>query len=129
METVERERQPAPQGLAAWKEGLNLFFRRAAEQGRGRDGTGMDDVPSLCQADLGRTEWEQQLIRRLGSLHHSWRTEQTYRSWAWRFAKFLALRPVESASEAEVREFLSGLATEQRVSAATQKQPFVPVES
>ncbi|MDW8311034.1 MAG: integron integrase, partial [Verrucomicrobiales bacterium] len=82
----------------------------------------MSDVPTLGQADLGRTEWEQQLIRRLRSLHRSWRTEQTYRGWAWRFAKFLAPRPVESATEAEVREFLSRLATEARVSAATQKQ-------
>jgi integron integrase len=82
----------------------------------------MSDVPSLGREDLGRTEWEQRLVRRLRSLHRQWRTEQTYRGWAWRFAKFLEPRPVESATEADVREFLSWLATEQRVSAATQKQ-------
>ena len=30
IETVERERQPPAERLAAWKEALNWFFRRAA---------------------------------------------------------------------------------------------------
>ncbi len=137
MEMVERERRPAAERLAAWKEGLNWFFRRATQAGRGRAGaTGggtpaeagvpngpvMSDVPTLGQADLGRTDWEQRLVRRLRSLHRQWRTEQTYRGWAWRFAAFLEPRPVEAATEADVREFLSRLATQQRVSTATQKQ-------
>lgn len=138
METVEREQQPSAAKLAVWKDGLNWFFRRAAarEQGRvvrvaGRGqpaqtgptgGPVMSDVPTLGRADLGRTDWERQLIRRLRSLHRSWRTEQTYRHWAWRFAQFLAPRTVESATEADVRDFLSRLATEGRVSAATQRQ-------
>jgi integron integrase len=137
MEVVDRERQPAAERLAVWKEGLNWFFRRAAEpatravarvvgeepaKAGTTNGPVMSDVPTLGQADLGRTEWEQRLVRRLRSLHRQWRTEQTYRGWAWRFAKFLEPRPVESAAEADVREFLSRLATAGRVSAATQKQ-------
>lgn len=146
MELVERERQPTAERLAAWKEALNWFFRRASEAGRGGQGEThggaslqavgpeglagagvwsglvMSDVPTLGQADLGRTDREQRLVQRLRSLHRQWRTEQTYRGWAWRFAKFLEPRPVESATEADLREFLSRLATQQRVSAATQKQ-------
>lgn len=52
------------------------------------------------------------LIRWLRSQQWSWRTEQTYRGWAWWLAKFLGLRPEESATAAEGREFLSCLATE-----------------
>ncbi len=211
IEAVQRERQPAPDRLAVWKEGLNWFFWRAAHTGKAEDGeTGlgepakagtpnqaaagpndfeagspneepakagtpnrapagpndfeagspneepakagtpnqaaakagtpnrapaeagtpnqagtpnvMSDVPSLGQADLGRTDWEQRMIRRLRSLHYQWRTEQTYRGWAWRFARFLRDRPVESAGDAEVKEFLSRLATQGRVSASTQRQ-------
>ncbi len=146
MDMVEREWRPAAERLAAWMEALNWFFRRAAEAGRGGveateggalakarvpdgpagslvlDGSVMTAGPTLGRADLGRTDWEQRLVRRLRSWQRSWRTEQTYRGWAWRFAKFLEPRPVESATAADVREFLSRLATEQRVSAATQNQ-------
>ena len=137
IERVEREQQPSAERLAIWKEGLSWFFRRAAEpatravaqaggeepaKARTTNKRVMSEVPSLGRSDLGRTAWEQRLIRQLRTRHRSWRTEQTYRHWAWRFAKFLEPRPVESASEADVRKFLSHLATEQRVGAATQKQ-------
>lgn len=59
----------------------------------------MSDVPGLGRADLGRTDWEARLIRRLQWLQRSWRAEQTYRHWARRFAKSLGLRSVESATE------------------------------
>lgn len=132
IETVERERQPPADPLAAWKEGLNWFFRQAARAGASpaapgvwrppadagtrNDGLVMSDGPSLGGADLGRTDWEPRLIQQLRSRKRAWCTEQTYRGWAWRLAKFLEPRPVESATEADIREFLSPLATEGRVS-------------
>ncbi|MCX7887856.1 MAG: integron integrase [Verrucomicrobiae bacterium] len=76
----------------------------------------------MAQRDLGKIDWERRLIQRVRTLHYQWRTEQTYRGWAWRFAKFLGDKPVESATEADVRMFLSGLATEYRLSASSQKQ-------
>jgi integrase len=51
-----------------------------------------------------------------------WRTEQTYRAWARRFAAFLAPRGVRTARGEEVRAFLTHLATTQRASFATQRQ-------
>jgi site-specific recombinase XerD len=73
---------------------------------------------------LGKTDWERKLIRVLRSRHYQWRTEQTYRQWAWRFAAWLERRQkqVEQADAAAVREFLTDLATRSRISASTQKQ-------
>ncbi|HWA26981.1 MAG TPA: integron integrase [Lacunisphaera sp.] len=51
-----------------------------------------------------------------------WRTEQTYREWAVRFARFLAPRSPYAASGEEVAGFLSALAVEGRASASAQKQ-------
>ncbi|MCX7592049.1 MAG: phage integrase N-terminal SAM-like domain-containing protein [Kiritimatiellae bacterium] len=51
-----------------------------------------------------------------------WRTEQTYRDRAWRFARFLEPKQMEEADEEDVRRFLTRLATEQRVSARPQSQ-------
>ena len=84
------------------------------------------------------------LIQVLRTRHYQWRTEQTYRGWAWRFADWLerrgsggrASRPaaadgsagaspsnrLENAGPEDVRDFLTDLATRQRVSASTQKQ-------
>ena len=88
------------------------------------------DVPSLGAADIGSEEWEQRLIRHLRTGHYLWRTEQTYRAWARRFAEWLNDRrsrletdpTVETAVADDVRDFLTDLATRQRVSASTQKQ-------
>ncbi len=78
--------------------------------------------PPRAAADLGGPEWERELIvalRRKGLL---WRTEQIYREWAARFARFIAPRCVRTAEAAEVGAFLSSLAVEHRASQSTQKQ-------
>ena len=78
--------------------------------------------PPRARDDLGGVEWERALIaavRRKGLL---WRTEQTYREWAARFARFIAPRPPRTADQREVGAFLSALAVEQRASQSTQKQ-------
>jgi hypothetical protein len=82
------------------------------------------DVPTLAEKDLGETSWEQRLVRQLRTRHYQWRTEQTYRMWANRFARWLDERSetVESATKGNIRDFLSDLATRQRGSASTQKQ-------
>jgi site-specific recombinase XerD len=79
----------------------------------------------LAATDLGGPEWEQKLIRELRWRHYEWRTEQAYRMWAGRFAEWLEKRrgiSVPAAGEIELRDFLSDLATQQRVAAATQRQ-------
>ena len=84
-----------------------------------------DKEPPLAATDLGGPEWEQKLIRELRSRHYEWRTEQAYRMWAGRFAEWLEKRrgmSVLAAGEIELRDFLSDLATRQRVAVATQRQ-------
>jgi integron integrase len=80
------------------------------------------EIPPLAPHDLGTPPWEQRLIRRIRELHYLWRTEQTYRAWAWRFARSLPGRSPETASAEDVRAFLSRLAVEERVSVSTQRQ-------
>ncbi len=73
------------------------------------------------KADHGGTAWERRLVERLRVGQYQWRTEQTYRDWAWRFADWLGRDP-ESATDADLRGFLSWLATERGVAASTQRQ-------
>jgi integron integrase len=135
MEATEAQRIIGRSMLATWKEALNWFFTEGRKQtgdrrpsgrtgDRGTSGNTMTDVPPLAGADLGKTDWERRLIRTLRSRHYQWRTEQTYRGWATRFAEWMRQRgqPLETAESNQVREFLSDLATRQRVSASTQKQ-------
>ena len=161
---VESERRLAVSQLENWKEGIRWFFREGAKQparpplGARRSspaGNTIADVPTQGAADLGSTDWEKRLIRELRGRHYRWRTEQTYRMWANRFAGWLSRRAppsechpalvegsqaafrtdsrdssqarndkeaLESATADDVREFLSDLATRQRVTASTQKQ-------
>ena len=103
---------------AGWKAGLHWYFRAA----RHPKEAARCGVPPLAAGDWGRTDWEKRLIERLRVLHYQWRTEQTYRGWAWRLARYLEPRPVAEAGGQELGEFLTWLATTQRVSAATQRQ-------
>jgi integron integrase len=118
VELARLEEAPAPVRLTAWKEALNWFFRRGWEAGA----VALKGVPPLARSDLGKTAWEAALITHLRQQQRSWRTEQTYRGWLWRFVKFLGHRPLVEAGGAEVREFLSNLAVAERVGVATQRQ-------
>lgn len=62
------------------------------------------------------------MIERLRLAHYSWRTEQTYREWAWRLDRFVGRRGAEGATAEDVKEFLTKLAVKGRVSVSTQKQ-------
>lgn len=108
------------------KQALTWFFQRALEQpaeGQAPLPTAIaQDVPPPAVLDLGKTDWERRLIELIRVRHLLWRTEQTYRMWAWRFVQFLGSAPVESAGGEDIRRFLTHLATRERIAAATQKQ-------
>lgn len=72
--------------------------------------------------DLGGPGWEQALVRALRMDGKLWRTEETYRGWARRFAFFIQPVLPEAARGAEVKAFLGDLAVRQKVAPATQKQ-------
>ncbi|OAM91599.1 phage integrase N-terminal SAM-like domain-containing protein [Termitidicoccus mucosus] len=135
----------------AEREALRWFFRRAAGVAPRTGGNDLGDadrprnrpsqetgtpvptfhrreVPSAQMepppgaADLGRADWERDLIVAARGAHLAWRTETTYREWAARFVVFLKGRPPREARGEDVAEFLSRLAVESRLSPASQKQ-------
>ena len=78
--------------------------------------------PPRAADDLGGPDWERDLIRACRERGFLWRTEETYRGWAGRFAAFLRPRSPYVAGREEVGAFLSHLAVTQRASGSTQKQ-------
>lgn len=123
VELSRLEQAPSPGRVQEWKDALNWYFR----QGRDGSAVALKGVPPLARSDLGQAPWEQGLIARIRQKHLAWRTEQTYRGWLWRFAHFLGPRSMAEAGGAEARAFLSRLAVEERVGAATQRQALHPV--
>lgn len=79
-------------------------------------------LPPLAANDLGVVDWERALIVACRKAGFLWRTEETYRSWAARFARFIAPRSPYVAGAEEVGGFLTALAVAQRASPSTQKQ-------
>jgi integron integrase len=79
-------------------------------------------TPPAAVGDQGGADWERDLIKATRSAGLLWRSEETYRGWAGRFARFLAPRSPYAAGATEVAAFLTTLAVESRASPATQKQ-------
>lgn len=85
VELARLEQAPSPARLQVWKAALNWFFRRGREVGAVlRKG-----VPPPARADMGGPAWEVALVAYLRQRGRSWRTEQAYRGWLWRFVKWL----------------------------------------
>jgi integron integrase len=78
--------------------------------------------PPPAASDLGAEPWERELIKAIRERGFLWRTEETYRAWAARFARFIAPRSPYAASGREVADFLSALAVQGRASPSAQKQ-------
>lgn len=79
-------------------------------------------VPPAASSDVGNSPWERALVAALRRKGLLWRTEQTYRAWATRFAAFLAPRSPYAAGAPQIAGFLSELAVRQRASPSTQRQ-------
>ena len=80
-----------------------------------------DAPPVLC--DSGAPKRLEQVMREACAVrHYSRRTFQAYWHWSKRFILWSGKRHPRDMGQAEVSAFLSWLATEQRVSASTQRQ-------
>lgn len=108
----EHPRPDAPEAHKGW-----LALGDVAGHPRSRRST-----PPLAAADLGAEPWERQLVRVVRERGMLWRTEQTYREWAVRFARFIAPRSPYAAEGTDVAAFLSALAVNGRASPSAQKQ-------
>lgn len=78
--------------------------------------------PKPAASDLGRSEWEKALIRTMRLRGLLWRTEETYRKWANRFAAFIAPKTPYAADAVEVGAFLTDVAVRTKASASSQRQ-------
>jgi site-specific recombinase XerD len=78
--------------------------------------------PRPASQDLGGPDWEQALIKTMRVRGLLWRSEQTYRKWASRFARFIHPRSPFAASGEEVSAFLTNLAVQNRASPSSQRQ-------
>lgn len=78
--------------------------------------------PPQAAEDQGGADWERDLIKAARSKGLLWRSEETYRGWAARFARFLAPRSPYAAEAGDVAAFLTELAVTRRASPSTQKQ-------
>jgi integron integrase len=106
---------------------LRWFFMAASQQsGMKEDDTSApperEQLIEIEFPDGGDPAWEQRMVTVMRRRHLQWRTEQTYRSWAHRFARWLGERSVEEAVDEDIRGFLDYLAVQQKVAASTQKQ-------
>jgi integron integrase len=110
----ERPRLNAESGGAEGSERSMVAEQRAMIRRR------MDAPPAA--SDTGATVWEQALIRAARERGFLWRTEQTYREWAVRFARFITPRTPEAAGGEDVATFLSAMAVQGRASPSAQKQ-------
>ena len=59
--------------------------------------------------------------------HYSLRTEEAYVSWMKRFILFHKKRHPREMGDAEISQFLTHLAVDEKVSASTQNQAYVPL--
>jgi len=116
LSDAHRRQLAPPDGR--WEQGLDWFF----VNGQHSSALQPDGVPSIGRADTGCALWERRMIERLRLQHYSWRTEQTYREWARRFAQYTGSPDLAQATGEHVKGFLSDLAVRGRVSAATQRQ-------
>jgi len=67
---------------------------------------------------------KEKTVRLIRLRHLSYRTEKAYLGWIKRFSSYLNYKNISKINEADVKDFLSHLAVEKRVSKSTQKQAF-----
>jgi len=77
-------------------------------------------VPPARKADLQALEEAVRGALRVG--HYAYETEKTYVSWIKRFVRYHGVRRPSEMGEAEIHQYLSHLAINERVAATTQNQ-------
>jgi integron integrase len=104
------------------RQALRWFFLRGKRQSGGEFAPTSREIPPQSHLDLGTTDWEQRLIRAVRERNYLWRTEKTYRGWSRRFAGFLQPKSMLDVQDCDIQNYLSHLASVERVSSSTQKQ-------
>jgi integron integrase len=87
-----------------------------------------DAAPALCDTPAAQPKKLQQLVAdAIAVRHYSRRTQEAYWHWIKRFVLWSGKRHPASMGHTEVGQFLTWLASDQRVSASTQRQALAAV--
>ena len=107
--------------LYSYYRARNHAAAEDAIHGSGATRAANKDLPATPRAWM---HIEDEFVRIVRLKHLSYRTEKSYRAWILGFKAFLRGKPGESVTEEDVRNYLSFLAVEKKVSAATQRLAF-----
>jgi len=80
--------------------------------------------PSSPSRKLEHEAVLEELSRVTRVMHLSWRTDRAYRGWVSRFLAYVGTKKPSSIDDGDVRAFLTHLAVNRGVAAATQRQAF-----
>ena len=145
IETNARTRKPEEWMLEQWRAALNWFFRHAPHRRNRGDRAAKDDgwdhgqaggadevdgrqsYPVTVRQYQERVESEpliEETVRLMRVRHLAYRTEEAYIGWLRRMDRFVAVKgmSLEEFGQDDLKAFLSHLAVEEGVSAATQRQ-------
>ncbi len=145
MQMAVASKQPHGWLEECWKDALRWFFSNAPirkEAGQARSLMGVEAGPSNVNhndaspqgegirkrrdaaSPLSWAQAEERMVAAMRREGKSYRTEQTYGHWVHRFRRFVSARRAALAGKPgeSVQAFLDALATQDRVSVATQRQ-------
>ena len=111
---AKEEKSPDQRVFQSWRKALAWFYKNAPEA--------KGDMDSSEQLKEPETEWEKKLVNQMRIEHKALDTERSYRDWCRRMVRFCFDKKPEALGNADIERFLDNLATEGRVSAATQRQ-------
>lgn len=112
LKWAEDTKTPTSFALQAWKSALRWYFIEAKRSG----------IVAINGGTDGIHDWRRKLVTVMRRQKKSYRTEQAYCGWVWKFRNFVGkTEDVDYLVEDLVR-YLDYLASEKQVSAATQKQ-------
>ena len=109
-----RIRQPSPSLKADWKAALGWYFDLIEPKA---------DADSQARPSSGK-RWEVEFVEAARIRHLALRTEKAYLQWLRRVAEFVGTDDLFGVADEDLRRFLTYLAVDQKVAAATQNQAF-----
>jgi integrase len=115
LKHLSKSRESWQVDQAAKAISLYQFFNNRKEVGNG------------YKAIDSRDQWKKaadDMRKMLRLMHRSYRTEKVYLGWVRRYYRFLGGRSPYGLESADVKDFMTHLAVEQKVSASTQNQAF-----
>ena len=84
-------------------------------------------TPLVQNTDEPDRQWKHvadEMVRMMRLRHLSIRTEKTYVGWIRSYYRFLKGKPLQKLNRTDLKDFLTHLAADRRVSASTQNQAF-----